>query len=80
MDFAIEVVYSDFNFCNEPVCLNIFSDIQLNCFFFHLILSDPGYYDLQKYCINRHHMDMHVHFTRCKTHVAVISFIVNSLL
>ena len=33
MDFAIEVGYSDFNFCNEPVCLNIFSDIQLNCFF-----------------------------------------------
>ena len=33
MDYAIEVGYSDFNFCNEPVCLNIFSDIQLNCFF-----------------------------------------------
>ena len=77
MDYTIEVGYSDFNFCNEPVCLNIFSDIQHNCFFFHLTLSDPGYYDLEKYCINRHYI--HVHFTKCKTHVEVIFFIVNSL-
>ena len=77
MDSAIEVGYSDFNLCNEPVCLNIFCDIQLNYFFSHLTLSDPGYYDLEKYCINRHHV--HVHFTRCKTHVAVIFFIINSL-
>ena len=33
MDYAIEVGYSDFNFCNEPVCLIIFNDIQHNCFF-----------------------------------------------
>ena len=34
MDFVIEVGYSDFNLCNEPVCLIIFCDIQLNCFLF----------------------------------------------
>ena len=33
MDFSIEVGYSDFNLCNRPVILDIFSDIQLNCLF-----------------------------------------------
>ena len=33
MDYAIEVGYSDFNLCNELLCLIIFCDIQLNCFF-----------------------------------------------